>query len=272
MNEILLKVENLDVSIEKKENLYQNNLNEEKKIILKNFELVLNKNEVHILMGPNGCGKSTFSKVLVGHPNYIVENGRISFLGKDITELSPEKRALEGIFLAFQYPPEISGVSTYDFLRLAYNEKQKHLGLKEFDPIEFFQVVNDSLKKVKLSDNFLSRNLNEGFSGGEKKRNEILQMILLQPKLVILDEIDSGLDIDSLKLICQSLKDNLHNESSLLVITHNPKMIDYLVPNYIHLMINGKISKTGSKEIIEIIEKEGYEILQKFQDSETFSF
>jgi Fe-S cluster assembly ATP-binding protein len=263
MSTNLLEVKNIEVNIEKKYGPYSQ---DQKKTILNNFDLTIKKGEIHVLMGPNGCGKSTFSKVLVGHPNYKVEKGNIFFLDKEITELSPELRSHQGIFLAFQYPPEISGVMTYDFLRLAFNQKQKYFGLKELDPIEFMVKIQEIVNKIKIKEEFLNRNLNEGFSGGEKKRNEILQMILLQPKLIILDEIDSGLDIDALKLICQTLKENLSKESSLLVITHNPKMLDYLEPNYIHIMLNGKIWKTGKRELVDILEKEGYDILAKVQD------
>jgi Fe-S cluster assembly ATP-binding protein len=263
MSSNLLEVKNIEVNIEKKYGLYSQ---DQKKTILNNFDLTIKKGEIHVLMGPNGCGKSTFSKVLVGHPSYKVEKGNIFFLDQEITYLSPELRSHEGIFLAFQYPPEISGVTTYDFLRLAFNQKQKYFGLKELDPIEFMIKIQEIVNKIKIKEEFLNRNLNEGFSGGEKKRNEILQMILLQPKLVILDEIDSGLDIDALKLICQTLKENLSSESSLLVITHNPKMLDYLQPHYIHVMLNGKIWKTGQRELVDILEKEGYDILTKVQN------
>jgi Fe-S cluster assembly ATP-binding protein len=212
-------------------------------------------------MGPNGCGKSTFSKVLAGNSSYKIENGEITFLEKNLLDLSPEVRAHEGLFLAFQAPPEISGVTTYEFLRLACNERRKYFNQQEYTPIEFFDVLEKAFQKLKFKfpKDFLDRNFNEGFSGGEKKRNEILQLILLEPKLTILDEIDSGLDIDALKGICLTLKENFQKNSSLLVITHNPKILEYLEPDFIHVMIEGKIRKTGSKELVTLVEKQGYE-------------
>lgn len=250
MNNILLDLKNLDASIENKK-------------ILKNFNLEIKPNEIHVIMGPNGSGKSTLSKVLAGHPAYTVDQGLISFCNKNLLEMSPEERAHEGLFLAFQYPIEISGVTNYDFLRLAYNQKRKYEKKTEIGPIEFMELTQILLNKLKMKNEFLNRNLNEGFSGGEKKRNEILQMLLLTPKLVILDEIDSGLDIDAIKIICEGIINNLEKNASLIVITHYPKILNYLKPTYVHIMINGKIVKTGNMELIEYLENEGYESFSK---------
>ena len=235
----------------------------ENKAILKDFQLKIQSNEIHVIMGPNGSGKSTLSKILAGHPAYEVNLGNISFLNKNLLEMSPEMRSHEGLFLAFQYPIEIAGVTNYDFLRIAYNEKQKYLKEKELDPLEFMELTQIMLKKLKMKTEFLNRNLNEGFSGGEKKRNEILQMLLLNPRLIILDEIDSGLDIDAIKIICEAIATNKGINSSLLIITHYPKILNYLKPTHVHIMIDGKIIKTGHLELIEELEKNGYESFLK---------
>lgn len=240
-----LEIKHLDASIEDKK-------------IIQDFNLSIKPGEVHVIMGPNGSGKSTLSKILAGHPSYQVNGGEIVFDEKDLLNLSPEQRSHEGLFLAFQYPIEISGVTNYDFLRIAYNEKQKYLKKPELDPLEFMTLTQTFLTKLKMRNEFLNRNLNEGFSGGEKKRNEILQMLLLDPKLVILDEIDSGLDIDALKIICDSINENLNKNSSLVVITHYPKILQYLKPTFVHIMIQGKIVKTGGVELIKQLEKGGY--------------
>ena len=230
----------------------------ENKLIINEFNLTVNEGEIHVIMGPNGSGKSTLSKVLAGHPSYEVKSGSIEFQNQDLLELSPEERSHEGLFLAFQYPLEIAGVTNYDFLRIAYNEKQKYLKKSELDPLEFMTLVQSLLTKLKMRNEFLNRNLNEGFSGGEKKKNEILQMLLLNPKLVILDEIDSGLDIDALKIICENITTNLHKSSSLIVITHYPRILEYLKPTFVHIMIEGQIVKTGGYELIEQLEEFGY--------------
>lgn len=229
--------------------------------ILKNFNLKVNKGEIHAIMGPNGSGKSTFSKILAGHPAYNVMSGNILFNGLDIIELEPEERAHLGLFLAFQYPIEIPGVSNEDFLRLAYNSKQKFYNKPEVDPIEFLTIINEKLQLVEMSPLFLSRNVNEGFSGGEKKRNEILQMILLDSEISILDETDSGLDIDALKIISKGINAFMNPNKAIILITHYQRLLDYVKPNFVHVMQDGKIIKTGSAELANELEVKGYEWL-----------
>jgi len=242
----ILKINNLDVSIENKK-------------ILKEFELNIQENQIHVIMGPNGSGKSTLSKVLAGHSSYDIQKGSIQFCQQNLIEMSPENRSHQGLFLAFQYPLEISGVTNYDFLKIAYNEKRKYFNQEEINPLEFMGLIEKLITKLKIKTEFLSRNLNEGFSGGERKRNEILQMLLLEPKLIILDEIDSGLDIDTMKVIGQTIIENRIKDSSIILITHNPKMLQYLNPNYIHIMMDGRIVKTGNLELINQLESQGYE-------------
>ena len=225
--------------------------------------MTVHKGEIHAIMGPNGSGKSTFSKVLAGHPAYSVLDGDILLKGSSILELEPEERSHLGIFLAFQYPIEIPGVSNEDFLRLAYNSKQVFLNKPEVDPIEFLTIINEKLKLVQMSPVFLSRNVNEGFSGGEKKRNEILQMILLDSELSILDETDSGLDIDALKTISNGINNFMSPNKSIILITHYQRLLDYISPTYVHVMQNGKIIKTGSASLAKELENKGYEWLQK---------
>ena len=249
INSPLLEVKDLRVSINDCE-------------ILKSLNLKINKGEIHAIMGPNGSGKSTFSKVLAGHPAYSVFQGDIFFKDSSILDLEPEQRSHLGIFLAFQYPIEIPGVSNEDFLRLAYNAKQKFYNKAEVDPIEFLSIINEKLNLVNMSPVFLSRNVNEGFSGGEKKRNEILQMILLDSELAILDETDSGLDIDALKTISMGINNFMNPSKSILLITHYQRLLDYVKPTYVHVMQNGKIIKTGSAELAKELEDKGYEWLK----------
>ena len=249
LNSSLLEVKDLRVSINENE-------------ILKNLNLTINKGEIHAIMGPNGSGKSTFSKVLAGHPAYVISNGDIFFKGASILNLAPEQRSHLGIFLAFQYPIEIPGVSNEDFLRLAYNSKQKFYNQPEVDPIEFLFIICEKLKLVQMSTVFLSRNVNEGFSGGEKKRNEILQMLLLDSELAILDETDSGLDIDALKTISMGINKFMAPSKAILLITHYQRLLDYIKPDYVHVMQNGKIVKTGSAELAKELENKGYEWLK----------
>jgi len=243
---IILDIKNLKASIENK-------------AILKDLNLKVKKKEVHVIMGPNGSGKSTLSKILAGHPSYEINAGEILFDSQNLLEMTPEVRSHEGLFLAFQYPIEIPGVTNYDFLKLAYNEKQKYKKLPELDPLEFMLITDELLKKLKMKSEFLNRDLNQGFSGGEKKRNEILQMLLLNPKLVILDEIDSGLDVDAIKIICDGILNNISNETSLIIITHYPRILNYLKPDFVHIMIDGKIIKTGNMELVNLLEEKGYD-------------
>ena len=248
-NPPILEIKNLRTSINDNE-------------ILKDLNLTINKGEIHAIMGPNGSGKSTFSKVVAGHPAYEVIGGDILFKGSTILNLDPEERSHLGIFLAFQYPIEIPGVSNEDFLRLAYNSKQKFYNKPELDPIEFFSVINQKLELVDMSTSFLSRNINEGFSGGEKKRNEILQMIVLDSELSILDETDSGLDIDALKIISKGINTFMTSNKAIILITHYQRLLDYVKPTYVHVMQNGKIIKTGSAELAKELEIKGYEWLK----------
>ena len=250
LNYPLLEIKDLQVSINDSE-------------ILNKLNLTVRKGEIHAIMGPNGSGKSTFSKVLAGHPAYSVSAGDILFKGLSILNLEPEERSHLGIFLAFQYPIEIPGVSNEDFLRLAYNSKQKFYKNPEVDPIEFLTVINEKLKLVNMSPVFLSRNVNEGFSGGEKKRNEILQMILLDSELSILDETDSGLDIDALKIISNGINNFMNSEKSIILITHYQRLLDYITPTYVHVMQNGKIIRTGSADLAKELESKGYEWLKR---------
>jgi Fe-S cluster assembly ATP-binding protein len=250
LNDPLLEIKDLQVSI-----------NDNK--ILKKLNLTIRKGEIHAIMGPNGSGKSTFSKVLAGHPAYSVLDGEIFFKGSSILELDPEERSHLGIFLAFQYPIEIPGVSNEDFLRLAYNSKQKFYNKPEVDPLEFLMIIDEKLKLVQMSSSFLSRNVNEGFSGGEKKRNEILQMILLDSDLSILDETDSGLDIDALKIISNGINNFMNPSKSIILITHYQRLLDYINPTYVHVMQNGRIIKTGSADLAKELEAKGYEWLER---------
>lgn len=249
LNLPILEIRNLEVSINDTQ-------------ILKKLNLTVEKGEIHAIMGPNGSGKSTFSKVLAGHPSYSISNGDIIFKGSSILDLEPEERSHIGIFLAFQYPVEIPGVSNEDFLRLSYNSKQKFYNKPEVDPIEFLGIINEKLKVVNMSPSFLGRNVNEGFSGGEKKRNEILQMILLDSELCILDETDSGLDIDALKIISNGINKFMNPDKAIILITHYQRLLDYINPTYVHVMQNGKIIKTGSAGLAKELEDKGYEWLE----------
>ncbi|MBD2774723.1 Fe-S cluster assembly ATPase SufC [Iningainema tapete] len=227
--------------------------------ILKGLNLEVRLGEVHAIMGPNGSGKSTFSKVLAGHPAYEVTGGEVIFQGQNLLEMEPEERARSGVFLAFQYPLEIPGVSNLDFLRVAYNSRRKAQGLEELDAFDFDDLVEQKLEVVKMNPAFLSRSVNEGFSGGEKKRNEILQMALLEPKLAILDETDSGLDIDALKIVAQGVNQLTSPENATIMITHYQRLLNYIVPDYVHVMAQGRIITSGGKELALELESRGYD-------------
>nr|YP_010619652.1 Iron-sulfur cluster formation ABC transporter ATP-binding subunit [Tayloriella tenebrosa]WAX03665.1 Iron-sulfur cluster formation ABC transporter ATP-binding subunit [Tayloriella tenebrosa] len=244
----MLKIQNLHVSTNNKK-------------IIAGLNLLINKGEIHAIMGKNGSGKSTLAKVISGHPSYEITEGKIFFKNENITDEEPENRSHKGIFLAFQYPIEVPGVSNIDFLRLAYNCKQKKLNKPEIDPLSFFQLVNHELKEIDMNSLFLNRYLNEGFSGGEKKKNEILQMSLLKSELSILDEIDSGLDVDALRSISNNIKEFANKDNAILLITHYQKLIDYVQPDYVHIMDQGKIVMTGNATIASKIEKYGYEYI-----------
>ena len=231
--------------------------------ILKGVNLEIKAGEIHAIMGRNGSGKSTFSKVIAGHPDYEVTGGEVIYKGQNVLEKEPNERALEGIFLAFQYPLEIPGVSNLDFLRVAYNIRRKHLGLEEIDTFDFEDLVEQKLDIVKMNPVFLDRSLNEGFSGGEKKRNEILQMALLEPTLAILDEIDSGLDIDALRIVADGVNQLAHANNAFLLITHYQRLLTYIEPHHIHVMYDGKIVISGGKELALELEKTGYDFIEE---------
>ncbi len=234
-----------------------------KKIILNNFNLSLNKGEIHAIMGPNGSGKSTLAKAITGHPDVNIIHGEILLNNISLLNLPIEERALAGVFLGFQYPTEIPGLNNQDFLRLIYNSKAKYLNQPELDPFDFQEFIQKKMEIIKLPNTFLNRSLNEGFSGGEKKRNEILQMAVLEPKLAILDEIDSGLDIDALREISFAINSLKNKENAIILITHYQRLLDYIQPDFIHVMKNGSIIETGDKTLAIELEKKGYDWLEK---------
>ena len=244
--EVILSVRNLTADVDETQ-------------ILKGLNLEIKAGEIHAIMGPNGSGKSTLSKILAGHPAYTVTGGEVWFKGENLLEMEPDDRAKSGLFLAFQYPLEIPGVTNSDFLRVAYNAKRKHEGLEELDAFDFDDVVQSKLELLKMDAAFLSRSVNEGFSGGEKKRNEILQMALLEPKLGILDEIDSGLDIDALKIVASSVNQLTRSDNATLMITHYQRLLNYITPDFVHVMADGRILTTGGKELALKLESQGYD-------------
>lgn len=231
--------------------------------VLKGINLTIKNGEIHAIMGINGSGKSTLAKVLAGHSAYEVTAGSILFEGKDLFELAPEERARAGIFLAFQYPIEIPGVANNQFLRLAYNTVQSGRGKEELDPLEFDDFVREKMKLLEMSPDFLDRSVNEGFSGGEKKRNEILQMALLEPRVSILDETDSGLDIDALRIVANGVNQIANADNATILVTHYQRLLDYIIPDYVHVMEAGRIIKTGGKELALELETRGYDWVSK---------
>lgn len=245
----MLSIKNLHASVEENE-------------ILKGVNLEVKPGEIHAIMGPNGSGKSTLASVLAGREDYEVTEGSVDFLGKDILELSPEERARMGLFLAFQYPVEIPGVSTTNFIKTAINEKRKHAGEKPMDAVTFLKIMKEKMTLVDIDKALLSRSLNEGFSGGEKKRNEIFQMAMLEPRLAILDETDSGLDIDALRVVANGVNKLRTSENAVIVITHYQRLLNYLQPDFVHVIVNGRIVKSGTKELAIQLEEKGYDFIK----------
>lgn len=251
----MLKISNLHASIEDKD-------------ILRGINLEVKAGEVHAIMGPNGSGKSTLASVLAGREDYEVTEGSIEYLGNDIIELAPEERAREGIFLAFQYPVEIPGVSTTNFLKTAINQVREHRGEKALDAVSFLKLMKEKMKLVEISQSLLSRSLNEGFSGGEKKRNEIFQMAMLEPKLAVLDETDSGLDIDALRIVANGVNSLKSKENATIVVTHYQRLLDYIVPDFVHVLYKGQIVKSGDKTLALELEEKGYDWIKEEVDGQ----
>jgi Fe-S cluster assembly ATP-binding protein len=245
----MLSIKNLQARIEEKQ-------------ILKGINLDIKAGEVHAIMGPNGSGKSTLASVLAGRPEYEVTDGSVEFLGKDLLELSPEERAGEGIFLAFQYPVEIPGLTTTNFVKTAVNEVRKYRGQEPYDAVQFLKLMKEKMALMEINQSLLSRSLNEGFSGGEKKRNEIFQMAMLEPKLAILDETDSGLDIDAIRIVANGVNKLRGKDNAVLVVTHYQRLLDYIVPDFVHVLYNGRIVKSGTKELALELEERGYDFIK----------
>jgi Fe-S cluster assembly ATP-binding protein len=252
MKQPILEIKNLNAGVEGRQ-------------ILKGINLTLNEGETHAIMGPNGSGKSTLAAVLAGRDGYEVLSGQVLYMGEDLLELDPEDRARRGVFLAFQYPVEIPGVNSTYFLKAALNEVRKHHGLPELDAMEFLSLVKDKIKLLELNEDLLRRSVNEGFSGGEKKRNEIFQMAVLEPKLAVLDETDSGLDIDALKIVSNGVNALRRPDNTQLVITHYQRLLDYIVPDFVHVLADGRIIRTGGKQLAFELEEKGYDWLLKGQ-------
>jgi Fe-S cluster assembly ATP-binding protein len=246
---MLLEIKDLHASVEGKE-------------ILKGINLSVNEGEIHAIMGPNGSGKSTLAQVLAGREEYVVTKGEVFFKGKNLLELAPEDRAREGIFLAFQYPVEIPGVSNTNMLKTAVNEIRKYRGEEEYDAMEFLQMIKSKMKLVELEQALLSRAVNEGYSGGEKKRNEIFQMAVLEPKLAILDETDSGLDIDALRIVANGVNMLKSPDKATIVVTHYQRLLNYIVPDFVHVLYKGRIVKSGGKELALELEEKGYDFIK----------
>jgi Fe-S cluster assembly ATP-binding protein len=246
----MLEIKNLHAGVEGKQ-------------ILKGVNLTINAGEVHAIMGPNGSGKSTLAAILAGRDGYEITEGQVLYEGKDLLDLDPEERAREGVFLAFQYPVEIPGVNSAYFLKAALNESRKHRGLPELDAIDFLTLVKDKMKVLDLREDFLKRSVNEGFSGGEKKKNEIFQMAILEPKLAVLDETDSGLDIDALRIVAEGVNKLKKPDNSQLVITHYQRLLEYIVPDFVHVLADGRIARSGTKGLALELEERGYDWILK---------
>jgi len=246
----MLSVRNLHAGIEGRE-------------ILKGINLEVKAGEVHAIMGPNGSGKSTFASVLAGRSDYEVLSGSVEFLGKDLLDLAPEKRAAEGLFLAFQYPIEIAGLTTTNFIKTAVNEVRKYRGEDPLDAVQFLRMMKEKMAIMNIDQSLLSRPLNEGFSGGEKKRNEIFQMAMLQPRLAILDETDSGLDIDAIRIVSEGVNKLRNKDNAVLVVTHYQRLLDYIVPDFVHVLYQGRIVKSGTKELALELEERGYDFIRE---------
>jgi Fe-S cluster assembly ATP-binding protein len=245
----MLTIQNLYAGVEGKE-------------ILNGISLEIKPGEVHAIMGPNGSGKSTLASVLAGRENFEVTGGSIDFLGKNLLDMSPEERAGEGLFLAFQYPVEIPGLSTTNFIKTAVNETRKYRGEEQLDAVAFLRLMKEKMKLMNIDQSLMSRSLNEGFSGGEKKRNEIFQMVMLQPKLAILDETDSGLDIDAIRIVANGVNQFRSKENAVLVVTHYQRLLEYIVPDYVHVLYNGRIVMSGPKSLALELEERGYEFIK----------
>jgi len=252
MNQPILEIRNLSAGVEDKQ-------------ILKGIDLTINAGETHAIMGPNGSGKSTLAAVLAGRAGYDITEGEVLYCGKDLLDMDPEERAREGLFLAFQYPVEIPGVNSQYFLKAALNEVRKHKGEPEIDAMDFLELVKDKMKLLELKQDLLRRSVNEGFSGGEKKRNEIFQMAVLEPKLAVLDETDSGLDIDALKIVSNGVNHLRGPDNAQLVITHYQRLLDYIVPDFVHVLVDGRIVRTGDKQLALDLEQHGYDWIIKEQ-------
>lgn len=246
----MLRINNLHAAIEGQQ-------------ILKGINLEVKAGEVHAIMGPNGSGKSTLASVIAGREEYKVTQGEVEFLGKDILDLAPEDRAREGLFLAFQYPVEIPGVSSNNFLRTAVNQIRKYRGLEALDAVSFLKLMKEKMAMVEIDQKLINRSLNEGFSGGEKKKNEIFQMAVLEPKLAILDETDSGLDIDALRIVANGVNKLKSKDNATIVVTHYQRLLDYIVPDFVHVLYNGKIVKSGGKDLALVLEEKGYDWIKE---------
>jgi len=249
-NQPILEIKDLNAGVEGKQ-------------ILKGIDLTINEGEIHAIMGPNGSGKSTLAAILAGREGYDITSGQVLYNGKDLLELDPEDRAREGLFLAFQYPVEIPGVNSNYFLKAALNEIRKHKGEPELDAMEFLELVKGKIKLLELNEDLLRRSVNEGFSGGEKKRNEIFQMAVLEPRLAVLDETDSGLDIDALKIVSHGVNKLRRDDNAQLVITHYQRLLNYIVPDFVHVLVDGRIVRTGDKQLALDLEDKGYDWIVK---------